>query len=77
MTLGVIGRSGTEHIAEVNQNIESFIPKLEKYLGEGLLKPMEYDIVGDVGVEEVLKGLDAFRSRKGGEKKVLVRLAAD
>lgn len=57
--------------------MEGFIPLLEKYFDEGLLKPMEYEVVGDVGVGEVLKGLDAFNGRKSGEKKVLVRIAAD
>ncbi|KUJ17782.1 GroES-like protein [Mollisia scopiformis] len=74
--LGMIGRSGSDK-SQVDRDIEGFIPKLEKYLCERLLKPMGYEIVGDVGVAEVLKGLDAFNARKGGEKKVLVRLAAE
>lgn len=76
-SLGQIGRSGSEHTTQVNQDMEGFIPLLEKYFDEGLLKPMEYEVVGDVGVGEVLKGLDAFNGRKSGEKKVLVRIAAD
>ncbi|KAE8446201.1 hypothetical protein EG329_012426 [Mollisiaceae sp. DMI_Dod_QoI] len=75
--LGAIGRSGTEDIAQFNRDTEEFIPKLENYLRGGLIKPMEYDIVGGVGVGEVLKGLDAFNARKGGEKKILVRIADD
>lgn len=50
------------------------IPKLEEYLEAGLLRPLEYVQVGDVGVGEILKALDAFNNHKSG-KKLVVRLA--
>lgn len=50
------------------------IPKLEEYLEAGLLRPLEYVQVGDVGVGEILKALEAFNNHKSG-KKLVVRLA--
>jgi hypothetical protein len=75
VTLGAIGRTGDEHTREVNQDIEDFIPKLEGFLSNGSIKPMEYEILGEVGMESVLKGLDAFNTKKSSEKKILVKLA--
>jgi hypothetical protein len=76
ITLGEIGRSGNEHIEKVNKDISDLIPKLEDLLEAGLLKPLEYVRVGDVGVEEVLKALDAYNTHKSG-KKIVVRLAEE
>jgi hypothetical protein len=73
--LGAIGRSADAQQVEVNREISSFIPELEKFLENGQLKPMQYEVVGDVGMNEVLKGLDAFQNKKGSEKKIVVRLA--
>lgn len=50
------------------------IPKLEAYLEAGHLRPLEYVQVGDVGVGEILKALEAFNNHKSG-KKLVVRLA--
>ncbi|KAH6719468.1 chaperonin 10-like protein [Leptodontidium sp. 2 PMI_412] len=77
VSLGKIGKTGDESILQVNQDIEDFIPTLEKYLADGSLKPMEYEVIGDVGVENILKGLEAFNSKKSATKKVLVRVAAE
>jgi len=77
VSLGKIGKTGDESTLQVNQDIEDFIPALESYLADGSLKPMDYEIVGDVGVEEVLKALEAFNSKKSATKKVVVRLAAE
>jgi hypothetical protein len=77
VALGAIGKSGDNHVAEVNDNIKALIPKLEEYLAEGQLKPMEYELVGSIGVEEVLVALDAFNARKTSEKKIVVRLAVN
>ena len=65
--LGIIGRSeGNPRTGEVNGDIASFIPKLEKLIEEGLIKAMEYEKVGGVGVGEILKGLEVFG--QGGGK---------
>ncbi|OBT88014.1 hypothetical protein VE02_02899 [Pseudogymnoascus sp. 03VT05] len=72
--LGQIGRSGTEKAERINKDIASMIPKLEEYLEAGLLRPLEYVQVGDVGVGEILKALEAFDNHKSG-KKLVVRLA--
>lgn len=71
--LGLIGRSGDAHTETINKVIESYIPKLENYLGNGMLKPMEYDIEG-TGFEGIVKGIDALNAGKGGGKKIVVKL---
>lgn len=38
---------------------------------------MEYEVVGDVGFKEVLKGLDVYNGKKTGAKKIVVRLAEE
>ncbi|EPE33528.1 GroES-like protein [Glarea lozoyensis ATCC 20868] len=75
--LGEIGKSGNTNTESVNGDIESFIPKLETLIASGAIKPMGYEQVGDVGVEEVLKGLDAFKTRKSDGKKLIVKLATE
>ncbi|OBT98834.1 hypothetical protein VE01_03434 [Pseudogymnoascus verrucosus] len=72
--LGQIGRSGSEKAEKINKDIVTMIPNLEDYLGAGLLRPLEYVQVGDIGVGEVLKALEAFKNHKSG-KKLVVRLA--
>jgi hypothetical protein len=52
----------------------NMIPKLEKFVASGQLVPSEYVQIGDVGLEEVFKALEAFNTHKSG-KKVIVRLA--
>lgn len=75
--LGLIGQSGDEKKDTVNKAMASFIPILEKLLENGALKPMDYEQIGDVGVAEVLKGLQIFNARKSDGKKVVVKLAVD
>lgn len=77
VSLGQIGRTGDEHTVQVNQDIEDFIPNLEGYLKDGSLKPMEYEVVGEAGLESVLEGLEVFNGKKSKAKKVVVRLAAE
>lgn len=77
MALGAIGKSGDEHQRQVTTEIAAFIPQLEKLLVSGQLKPMEYDVIGDVGFKEVLKALDAYNNRKGSVKKIVVRVAEE
>ena len=77
MALGAIGKSGDEHQRKVTAEIAAFIPQLEKLLESGQLKPMEYDVVGDVGFKEVLKALDAYNNRKVSVKKIVVRVAEE
>ncbi|OBT70025.1 hypothetical protein VE03_00458 [Pseudogymnoascus sp. 23342-1-I1] len=74
VALGEIGRTGTEKAEQINKDIVGMIPKLEAYVEAGHLKPLDYVQVGDVGVGEILKALEAFNNRKSG-KKVVVRLA--
>ena len=74
--LGQIGRKGTDKAEQINKDIAGMVPKLETYLEAGQLKPLDYVKVGDVGVGEILKALDAFDNHKIG-KKLVVRLAED
>ncbi|KFZ00211.1 hypothetical protein V500_01136 [Pseudogymnoascus sp. VKM F-4518 (FW-2643)] len=74
--LGQIGRKGTGKAEQINKDIAGMVPKLETYLEAGQLKPLDYVKVGDVGVGEILKALDAFKNHKSG-KKLVVRLAED
>lgn len=76
VSLGEIGRSGTDRIEKINKDIVDLIPKLETFLESGQLRPVDYVQVGDVGVGEILKALDVFKTHKSG-KKVVVRLAAE
>ena len=75
--LGLIGKSGNAHTDSVNSDMEGFIPKLEHLISSGVIMPMEYEQVGEVGVEEVLKGLEAFKARKSDGKKLIVKIAID
>jgi hypothetical protein len=77
VTLGAIGKTGDEHQRQVTANIAAFIPHLEKLLQSGQLKPMEYELVGDVGFKEVLKALDAYNNKKSSVKKIVVRVAEE
>jgi len=77
VTLGDIGRSGSERIARTNADIAALIPQLEKYIESGNLKPMDYDILEGADFEPVLRGLDAFGSRKSEGKKLVVRVATE
>jgi hypothetical protein len=77
VALGAIGKSGDEHQRQVTADIAVFIPQLEKLLLSGQLKPMEHDVVGNVGFKEVLKALDAYNNRKGSVKKIVVRVAEE
>jgi hypothetical protein len=72
--LGDIGRKGSADIDQTNADISALIPKLEEYVKAGHLTPLEYVQVGEVGVGEVLKALEAFNAHKSG-KKIIVRLA--
>lgn len=76
VTLGEIGRSGSAHIEKTNKDIAELIANLEPLLEAGYLKPLDYVSIGDVGVGEILKGLEAFNAHKSG-KKLIVRLAEE
>lgn len=73
-TLGEIGRSGNAHIERTNKELTELILKFQPLLDNDSLKPLEYTQIGEVGVDQVLKGLDAFKTHKSG-KKLIVRIA--
>lgn len=75
--LGAIGKSDDDFQRGMNKDLAEYIPKMEKFVESGLIKPMEFDVIGDIGFKEVNKALDAFNNKKGGEKKIVVRLAEE
>ncbi len=75
--LGKIGQDRDASCKIINDDIANMVPKLENCLAKGYIKPMEYDLVDGVGVEVVLKGIEIFNARKGGVKKVLVKVAQE
>lgn len=77
VALGVIGKTGDAHVTTVNEDMIAMIPKLETFVEKGLIRPMKYEQVGDVGVGGVLQGLESFKTRKNNGKKLVVRLSSD
>jgi hypothetical protein len=77
VNLGEIGREGNARIEKINRDITGFIPELEKYLESGALKPMEYEIIEGINFDPVMKGLEAFNTRKSDGKKLVVRIAEE
>lgn len=72
-----IGQDRDASCKTINDDIANVIPKLEKCLQKGYIKPMEYDLVEGVGVETVLKGIEIFKVQKSGVKKVVVKFAQE
>lgn len=77
MKLGQLGREGDALAKKVNDDIASFIPKIEMYLESGQLKPMQYEVVEGNGFVAVLKGLEIFSTRQSDGKKVVVNIEAE
>jgi len=75
--LGDIGRDGDAEVDKINKDILRFIPQVEKLLESGALKPMEYDFIEGNDFDPVLKGLEAFQTRKSDGKKLVVRIAKE
>ncbi|KAH8596183.1 chaperonin 10-like protein [Bisporella sp. PMI_857] len=59
LELGIIGRDGNDEITATNKALKSYIPKLEKLLEKGELKPNEYETAG-TGLDGVVKGIGAM-----------------
>jgi hypothetical protein len=74
--LGQLGRTDNAIALEVNSAVASFIPKLEKLLESGTLKPLDYFVAGE-GFEGVLEGLKVLNEGGGKGKKIVVRLQSD
>ncbi len=70
-----IGKERDAADAKDNAEIIHYVPKLEKCLENGDIKPMEYKVVEGTSVESVLKGIDEFNTRKSTWKKFVVRVA--
>lgn len=82
VALGQIGRTGgalAEVAVQVNRDIAAFIPKLEKWLESGQIKPPAYVAAseGKVGFDSVLKALEEFNTKKSDGRKLIARVSAD
>jgi hypothetical protein len=75
--LGALGKSEDEQQRGITADIATFIPRLEELLGSRQLKPMEYEVVGDVGFKGVLQALDVYNNRKGSTSKIVARVAKE
>ncbi|KAH8797733.1 chaperonin 10-like protein [Xylogone sp. PMI_703] len=76
ISLGELGRSGNANADLTNTETIKFIPKLEKLLATGALKPLEYVNVGG-GFEGIFEGLTALGEGRGRGRKIVVRLQVD
>lgn len=76
VSLGLIGRSGPEIQASptVNDDIASYVPMVVELVEAGKLIPNQYQIVGDVGFDGVIKALDMQAKGAGSGAKLVVRL---
>jgi hypothetical protein len=79
VALGQIGRSGgdlAEVAVQVNKDIASFIPVLEKWLASGKIKPQACVLAdgGNTGFESVVKAIAEFNTKKSDGKKLVVRV---
>lgn len=70
--LGPIGRPEAK---EVNDAIKNFLPYVYKLIQDKKLWPSETVQIGEGGFEDVIKSYDYQTSGKGGNKKVIVKLA--
>jgi hypothetical protein len=74
VALGPIGR---EDAVELNKAIESYIPLLYSLFADVKILPSEYMVVGKTGVESVPEAYAFQTSGKGGNKKVVVKIAEE
>lgn len=82
VALGQIGRTGgplAEVAVQVNRDIAAFIPKLEKWLESGQIKPPAYVTAneGKVGLDSVLKALEDFNTKKSDGRKLIAKVGTD
>lgn len=73
--LGHIGRheEGSQQ-QESNRVLEDAIVHLERFLADGKIKPMEWEVIGN-GFGDVAGAVKLFDSGKLGSKKGLVKIA--
>ncbi|EXJ71886.1 uncharacterized protein A1O5_04387 [Cladophialophora psammophila CBS 110553] len=68
-----LGGIGRPEAAELNKNIEEYIPVITALIEAGKLLPAEYEVIG-TGFEAALKAYDHQRSGAGGSRKVVVKI---
>jgi NADPH-dependent curcumin reductase CurA len=74
ISLGPIGR---ENAPDLNKAIESYVPLIYKLIEDGKILPSEYTIVGNTGLESLPEAYAFQTSGKGGNKKVVVKIAEE
>jgi hypothetical protein len=72
ISLGPVGRP---EATKLNKDIQAFLPLLYKLLETGKISPAEYVVIGDGGIESLPEAYSFQTAGKGGNKKVIVKIA--
>lgn len=71
IALGAIGRPDAE---DLNSKLEKYVPCIVGLIESGKLKPAEYQVIGDGGLEDAIAAYHHQTSGAGGSRKVLAKL---
>lgn len=69
--LGGLGRPESK---ELNSLMEKYIPILAKLVENGKVKPLEYELVGDGGFEDIIKAYKHKAGGASGQRKIVVKV---
>lgn len=72
-----LGKIGDPEAVELNKQIESYIPLIYDLVELGKLQASEYEIIGSIGVDSVAEVYAYQQAGKGGNKKIIVQIAAE
>jgi len=71
IALGPIGRDGAD---ELNADLARYIPVIGQLVEDGKIKPNDYDLVGEGGMEAILEAISYQQKGAGGSNKVIVKV---
>jgi hypothetical protein len=71
IALGPIGREGAD---ELNGDLARYIPVIGQLVEDGKIKPNDYDLVGEGGMEAILEAISYQQKGAGGSNKVIVKV---
>ncbi|KAK7902890.1 hypothetical protein LTR67_002536 [Exophiala xenobiotica] len=69
-----LGGVGRPDAAELNANIERYIPVILRLIEMGKLRPLDYVSVGDGGFDDAVKAYKHQKSGAAGSRKVVVKI---
>ena len=72
-----LGGVGRPEASELNEKIAKYIPVINGLIESGKLLPAEYETVGSVGFEDVVKAYHHQLSGAGGSRKVVVKIQSE